>query len=302
MRDLRETHTLLLNLDRDVHELEGFLRGIALDGHIRQEEVESLRTWCRKRRDVHHVGPFAELIPLIEGAIADGVVDEEERADILWFCEQIRTPSIYYSVVTSDLQRLHGMLAGIAADGVVEAKELLALREWMDGAEKLRGTWPYDEIEGVIREVLADGKIDEHEHAFLAEFTREFLESRTKLVLEKRFDEELVRNGVCAADPEIEFAGKRFCFTGRSRVATREDMEAVVRRLGGTTLDHVTRELDTLVVAENRGRSWAVSCYGRKIEIAIALRKRGQSLAIVSEADFWEAAAERGVRPTPRAD
>jgi hypothetical protein len=300
VRDLKETRALLVNLDRDVHELEGLLRGIALDGRIVPEEVEALRDWCTKRRDVRDVGPFKELIPMIERTVAHGAVDEEERADILWFCEQLRTPSVYYSVATTDLQRLHGMLAGIGADGIVDERELRGLQDWMQGVKSLKGTWPYDEVEAIIREVLADGKIDEEEHKFLVAFTREFLGSTTKLVFERKFDEQLVRFGVCAAQPVIVFESKRFCFTGTSRVASRDEMESVVRRLGGTTIAHVTRELDWLVVAEERGQSWAFSCYGRKVEIAVELRKRGSHLAIVHEKDFWEAAAERGVKP-PRA-
>src|SRR5262245_55084079 len=107
MRSLRELRSLLQHLDRDVHELAGLVRGIAFDGHVVPAEVESLREWCRKRRDVRDVGPFAELVPRIERAVADGEVDAGERADILWLCDKLRTPSVYYSVAASDMQRLH---------------------------------------------------------------------------------------------------------------------------------------------------------------------------------------------------
>jgi hypothetical protein len=297
VRDFRETQALLVNLDRDVHELEGLLRGIALDGRVVPAEIESLREWCNRRRDVRDVGPFAEVIPLIEKAIAGGGLEEEARSDILWYCEQLRTPSVYYSVATSDLQRLHGMLAGIAADGIVDEKELRGLSDWMFATQSLRGTWPYDEVEKIVKDVLADGRIDDAEQKFLIAFTTDFLRSTTNLVIEKKFDDQLVRYGVCAAKPEIVFDSKRFCFTGTSRLASRDEMESIVRRLGGSNLEHVTRELDFLVVAAERGRSWAFSCYGRKVEIAVELRKRGSPLAIVNEDDFWAAAKERGVEP-----
>jgi hypothetical protein len=56
-------------------------------------------------------------------------------------------------------------------------------------------------------------------------------------------------------------------------------------------------ELDYLIVAAERSLSWAFSCYGRKVEAAMALRRAGARLAIVHETDFWDAAADCGVQP-----
>ena len=290
-------HTVAQDRDRDIHELEGLVRGIALDGRIVAAEAASLERWCARRQESHDRALFREARERIREAVSDGVLDQEERADLLHFCERIQSPSPFYSVATSDLQRLHGLLAGVAADGIVNEQELHGLRQWIDQTENLKGTWPYDEIDSLITMTLSDGRIDEQEHRFLLGFTREFLQSTRDLVLHSPFDEELVRFGVCAVQPEILFGGKRFCITGSSPRAQRRSIEAVIATLGGLPHPRVTKDLDYLIVAADRTLSWAFSCYGRKVEAAIALRKAGGRVALVHESDFWDAAADHGVQP-----
>jgi hypothetical protein len=290
-----EKFTGLARLDRDVHELEGLLRGIAADGRVLPQEVVALRRWCDQHDDADRMSPFDSLVPRVRAAIEDGVLTDDERADVLWLCERTRTPSAYYSVATSDMQRLHGVLAGIGADGAIVERELRSLREWMEGADHLRGTWPYDEIDGLITGVLSDGKIDEEEHRFLVAFTSEFLRATTNLVLESPFEESLIRFGVCASCPEIVFKDRRFCFTGESPAGARRHLEQVVAQLGGEPLPRVRADLDYLIVGAEGGKSWAFSCYGRKVEAAVKLRKSGARLTIAHEFDFWDAAADHGV-------
>ena len=40
---------------------------------------------------------------------------------------------------------------------------------------------------------------------------------------------------------------------------------------------------------------WAYSCYGRKIEEAMELRKSGAHVQIVNETDFWDAVWDNGL-------
>lgn len=283
------------NRDRDINELEGLIRGIALDGRIVPAESESLAAWCSRPHDRRLGGLFLEARVRVQEAISDGVLDEEERADILYFCENLKNPSPFYAVATADMQRLHGLLAGVGADGIVNEEELRGLRDWMEGAENLKGTWPYDEVDSVVTQVLSDGRIDEDEQKFLVAFTSDFLRSTNGLVLESPYQEDLIRHGICAMQPEVSFKGKVFCVTGSSPRASRREIEKVVASLGGRPHPRVVKDLDYLVVAAERSLCWAFSCYGRKVEAAMALRKTGARLTIVHENDFWDAAADLGV-------
>ena len=286
-------YTVASRRDRDINELAGLIQGIALDGIIVPREAIALEKWCSQDRNWRL---FNEARTRVLEAMSDGFLDEEERADILHFCERLKSPSPYYSVATADMQRLHGLLAGIAADGVVTAEELDGLREWMEAAENLKGTWPYDEVDSVITRVMSDGHIDADEHKFLIAFTQEFLQSTRGLVTEAPFEEELIRHGICAMQPEVSFPGKVFCVTGSSPRASRREIEGVIAQLGGKPHPRVVSDLDYLVVAAERTQSWAFSCYGRKVEAAMTLRRGGAAITIVHESDFWDAAEDNGVR------
>lgn len=292
-------YTVAPRRDRDINELAGLIHGIALDGRIVPREAIALEQWCAQDRNWRL---FKEVRHVVLDAVSDGFLDEEERADILHFCDLLRNPSPYYSVATADMQRLHGILAGIAADGLVAPEEMRGLQDWMETVENIKGTWPYDEVDSLITHVMRDGHIDPEEHKFVLAFAEGFLRSTANLVLEAPFDADLIRHGICAMQPEVSFRGKVFCVTGTSPRASRREIEAVIAQLGGKPHPRVVNELDYLVVAAERTYSWAFSCYGRKVEAAMKLRRAGVQLTVVHESDFWDAAEDNGVqRPALRA-
>jgi hypothetical protein len=157
-------------VDTAVHTLEGILKGIAIDGVITPKELDELRSWAVDNRKLIGSHPFSELIPKIDAALSDGVIDSEEQADILWVCQNLQSGSIYYDSVTSDIQRLQGILHGILADGVVTDAEIHQLSEWIEAHDHLKGCYPYDEIDAVLTAVLRDGAIDSTEREFLSQF------------------------------------------------------------------------------------------------------------------------------------
>lgn len=287
-------------VERELARLGGLLEGVALDGRVLPVEVAVLREWCEARRRLAATSPFREIVARLDAALADGVLDEEERADLLWLCDRARTSGAYWTVARSDMERLHGVLAGIGADRRVTDAEIGVLRTLLAASEELRASWPYAEIEAVLKRVLADGVVDEEEHRLLVAFTQSFLGRGPRSERESPIHEELVRFGVCAVRPKIEFEGRRFCVTGSSPRAARTEIARTVAALRGVPMLAVTRDVDYLVVDAPRGVAWAFSSHGRKMEEALALRQAGASLTMVHAEDFWDAAAERGATP-PRA-
>lgn len=282
-------------LDRDLHELEGIVRGIAIDGKINSDESRALSRWCATHEEAAFRSPFNELLPKIQDSIADGVLDLQEREDIEWLIARCRTPNEFYNVATSDMQRLHGVLAGVGADGVVNDREAHGLVDWLDNVACLRGCWPYDEIDSLLTRALADGKIDPQEHRVLLAFCQQFASEVAHLLVKTPFDEEFVRYGVCAVQPTILFDGRFFCATGTSPRRKRQDIYSAIAELGGIPQDNMSEQLDYLVVCDGGNRAWAFSSYGRKIERAMQMRRQGSRVAIVSEADLWDALEDRGV-------
>lgn len=287
-------YTTRSRLDRSINSLLGILEGIAIDGVINERERGFLEEWLRDHAEIAEAHPFNELMPLLVGAIADGRLDGEERADLHWLCDRLRSRE-FYDQTTGDLQRLQGVLGGISSDGRIDVAELRQLREWMDTHEHLRTCWPYDEVSALITGVLADGGIDPAEHellrAFFTEFTGQPADPESDGVLGSARP---AVSGLCATCPEIEFAGMRFCFTGESARFTREQLIETVTRLGGSVVSEVSGKVDYLIVGAEGNPCWAFACYGRKIEKAMELRKAGARIALVHESDFHDAVRDRG--------
>ena len=284
------------DVERELIRLAGLLQGIALDGRILPVELVELRAWCAARASAKAQSAFREVVAKVEAAIKDRVLDEDERADLLWMCARAQASNPYWTVVRSDMQLLQGVLAGIGADRRVTERELKLLRTLLASCSHLKGTWPYDEVDAVLRSVLADERIDEEEHRFLVAFTRSFLEAREGAALAANLSEELVRHGACAVNPDVQFLGRRFCVTGTSPAKVRAHLARIVADLGGEVVREVAPDVDYLVIDAPRDVAWTFSCHGRKVEQALALRQQGARIAIVHADDFWAAAGERGVR------
>lgn len=284
--------TGLSRLDKSINSLIGLIEGITIDGVINSSEEGLLRMWLAEHREYENIHPFNELIPVVDRAILDGILDEEERQDIKWLCERMLSTE-YYNEVTSSLQVLHGILGGIASDGKVTEDELKGLRDWLSDHEHLRTCYPYDEIDSLITSVMADGKVDENEHRVLQEFFSEFVSVLdNKTITAPLMTRDRVIKGVCAVCPEITFEGSSFCFTGESNHYTRSEFEKLVTKLGGKAVGSVSQKLNYLVIGSEGNKCWAYACYGRKVEKAVELRKEGVRLLIVHENDFHDALAD----------
>jgi hypothetical protein len=108
-------------------------------------------------------------------------------------------------------------------------------------------------------------------------------------VLDLPMSDELLRTGVCAATPAIEFPRRTFCFTGTPKKGTKKDLANATIDQGGLVVGNVRKDLNYLVVGGAGSECWAFACYGRKIEMAMSYRKEGLPIQLVHEFDFWDA-------------
>jgi hypothetical protein len=277
-------------LERSLNSLLGLIEGISIDGRVNPRELTMLRMWLEDHRDAAHFHPFNELVPVLQRAMDDGVLDQEEREDLTWHCERLRRAD-YFDTVTADLQRLHALVGGIAADIAISVEEMRAWSDWLQDHEHLATCWPYDEIQALTTRVLVDGRIDPSEHTMLLDFFTEFLavlDERT-VVRPMVFDGSGRIGALCAVAPAIVFANSTFCFTGASSRYKRAEFEDVVRRFGGEPIPGVTTKLNYLVIGAEGNPCWAFACYGRKVEKAAELRRKGAKVVLVHENDFHDA-------------
>lgn len=286
-------YTDRMNLDKAVHTLEGILRGVAIDSIITEAEARELIRWRDDHREFALRHPFTEIMPKLDAALQDGVISDEEKEDLLWVCGNLHTGNAYYDALTSDIQRLHGLLHGLLADGLLDDEEIRRLSDWANENQHLKGCYPFDEIDSVVTAILADGMIDEQERLQLKAFLEDFVTVHGAAP-EGMGTRHLAVCGVCAMCPDISFDDKSFCLTGESRKASRDEIARRVEAVGGRVIGNIREDLDYLIVCAEGNRCWAFSCYGRKVEKAVEYRRRGARVVIAHENDLWDAIADRG--------
>jgi hypothetical protein len=282
-------------LDKAVNTLLGILQGISFDSRIDGKEISLLDQWLRENSEFRNCHPFTELIPVLEESLLDECLEKEEYLDLLWICEKLRSTE-YYGATTADIQILHGILGGIISDGIITEPELKGLSAWISDHEYLAGCWPYDEIGSLVLGVLADKKIDEQEQRLLNDFFGEFIPGLAPVPAGYSSERGKSITGLCAVCPNVVFPGSIFCFTGSSPQHTRKDFCKIVEDRRGIASKSVNKDINYLVIGSGGNPCWAYACYGRKVEQAIDLRRKGHRLLLVHENDFLDAAAETNDR------
>lgn len=282
------------NFEKSIHTLEGILKGIAIDSVINEAEVRELNIWFKKHVEYSKKHPFSEVIPKVVAALKDGIISLEEKEDLLWLCNNLHADSLYYNTLTSDIQRLQGILQGLLADGQITDEEIRKLSDWISENEHLKGCYPFDEIDTLLTTILSDGKIEDEERLQLKSFLEDFIVVGG-VKHEKICPRLLTLPGICAMCPEIIFDNKLFCLTGESPKATKTDIALKIEDIGGKVIENVRKDLDYLVVLADGNSCWAFSCYGRKVEKAMNYRKNGLHIIIAHENDLWDAIADKVV-------
>lgn len=279
-------------LHKAINTLRGLVAGITTDAKINVNEIEELTNWCLLHAHLESKHPFNELLPKIRNAYQDGILDESEASDIIWLCNNFVSDSKYYELQASSLQFLFGLLHGIMADEVITDDEIKKLNEWLIANDFLEGTYPFDEIRSLVSSILLDGIITNEERDILMALIGEFIDTSVSYNINKKILDELKEkyslSGICSNCKEIDFSDKLFCFTGKSSRSSRNEIAATIEQLGGIFKDRIVKDTAFLVVGIEGNPCWIYSCYGRKIEQAVEMRKNGSKIKIISEIDFWD--------------
>jgi NAD-dependent DNA ligase len=279
--------------DKALHELNGILIGIAIDEKINQKEIQELQSWIKTYHNILNYYPYKEIYEVILNAIEDNIIDDEEKQNLEWITNKYINSSVYYDVVTSDIQRLQGIFHGILSDNIITDEEVIKLDAWLEDNSHLIGHYPYDEVCSLITSILADHKITDEEKNHLKVFFSEFILEDTNSIIDfdeiQKLKQSISFAGVCTTNPQISFRNKQFCFTGKSNKSNRDEIIKTIKSLDGIYINSVSSKTNYLVYGDGGSPCWAYSCYGRKVEQAVNLRKKNHGIQIVYESDFWDA-------------
>ncbi len=179
------------------------------------------------------------------------------------------------------VDELIGLAKGIAADGLINTKEVEFLQKWLGANLHITHHPMIHTLFGRVTEVLEDGIVDEDEKTELLD-TLNALSSRDFELGEAMKATTLP---LCDPAPELSFLNKRYAFTGTFLFGKRKACETSVHARGGET-GAITKKTNVLVIGTYATDSWKHSSFGKKILKACEYRDNGIPISIVSE-EHW---------------
>lgn len=296
-------------IKKTIERLYGIIEGISIDCTVNDKEIAALHNWMNSHEFLHHTEPFKGLTALLRDILADGVIDADEREELIEWCADTINDKGFVEGFTPAARRLHGIFSGIMCDQTIKTEELEGLQDWLLDYEEFLGWWPFNDLSKQIKSILKDGKIDKEEHEQLQIFFNDFAEH---IIDDPAIhDDEYWMNqhvaspcpvfqsikSICEKEPNIKFKDHSFCFTGPAATGKRKDLFTVVQQLGGHPENSAVTTLDYLVIGAQASPAWVYSTYGRKIEKVINRQRENPRCPtmIINEYDFVSAVtAKRG--------
>lgn len=185
------------------------------------------------------------------------------------------------------VDELIGICKGVLADGRVEKGEAEFLMAWMERNRDAANMWPGSVLYPRIARMLEDDVLDEDEQGQLLDLLMDSTGERSVLALKAQHENLSATLPLTKPAPKIEHDYRSFCFTGKLLSCSRRECEKTVESLGGVFKNTVSFDLDYLVIGRIGSSDWLHTTHGTKIQKAVKLRDEGSSVAIVSE-EHWQ--------------
>ena len=186
-------------------------------------------------------------------------------------------------MMDSYIAELVGIVRGVVADGKVSSEEATHLVEWTRAHPGVAERWPADMLSRRLEEIFRDGRVDARERRLLESILGQLAENTSGLP-GLATDLPLDR-----PEPAVHFPGRTFVFGGEMAYGPRRACEREVEDLGGACERAVTRRTDFLVIGALAAEDWSQEGFGDLVDDVVTLRQRGARIAIISEAR-WAAA------------
>ena len=147
-----------MNYSEKMSELLGILKSINYDDVINDMEIDALKKWIETNESSKDPR-YQEIISKLNKILEDNVITESEKKEIIEISEQ------YYKLGNSfdGTAELMGIVEGIISDNEINLKEVENLNKWMAKNTQLSGTYFYEHLNKVVKEVLVDGILDDNE-------------------------------------------------------------------------------------------------------------------------------------------
>ncbi|AMW79764.1 hypothetical protein AMD27_13230 [Acinetobacter sp. TGL-Y2] len=267
--------------DKNINSFLGFIEGIAIDGKINVKEIEAIIEWHNSLAELHD--PHFERLfkKLSEITTVDGISDEEKNN--FFKVLQLFKSNEFYKKHTADVQRLHGILAGLVCDRSLTISELSFLNLWLKDNDHLEDDLLYQEVFTALKPLRINKDLTDAQISSINKLIARYVDvdnhGQLKKVVESEDNPDFYKG-------QLQLEDAVYCFTGASSRFKKSEWKDLVQNNGAKFVDDMTMSVNYLVICNKGNTAWAHVSYGRKFEQAKKWQKDGVNIKIITEDDF----------------
>jgi len=270
--------------DKEVNVFLGFIEGLILDDTINLDEIEAIQFWMNSNPDVYCNFPFDQIIKgLSQISDQNGLITNKD--DFLKVLH-ILTSKKFYAKNTSDIHRLHGILAGLVCDKTLNIYEMKALNQWLKDHDYLEEDIFFQEIFTTLRPVRTKDELTDLDVLNALKQIKKYVDIDQHGILRTSIDK---NDNPDFYKGELNLENALYCFTGTSSRFKKKDWKNLVENNGAKFIDDMTTGVNYLVICDKGNKAWAHVSYGRKFEQAKKWQSQGHNIKIITEDDFVKA-------------
>lgn len=179
-----------------------------------------------------------------------------------------------------------GLVRGVIADGKVSTDEAERLSEWARENPEIATRYPANLLARRLERIFMDGRADRRERDRLADVLSQLAENPSGFGGGYPLATDLP---LTEPAPEVVFEGQTFVFGGAMAYGPVHACEREVRERGGTCERTINRRTDYVVIGAMAANDWSQAAFGHLVDEVVQYAERGVPIAVISE-EHWAAA------------
>ena len=188
--------------------------------------------------------------------------------------------------VEQGLAEMVGLVRGVIADGKVSEEEAQRLSEWTKENPEIATRYPANLLARRLERIFMDGRVDSSERTRLGAMLAQLAENPTGFGGGDPLATDLP---ITQPPPDLSFEGQTFVFGGELAYGPTHACEREVMELGGMCEQSVSRRTDYLVIGSVGSNEWSQASFGSLVDEVVQYRARGVPIAVITEEHWTEA-------------
>ena len=188
--------------------------------------------------------------------------------------------------IEQGLAEMIGLVRGVIADGKVTEEEAQHLSEWTRENPEIATRYPANLLSRRLERIFMDGRVDGRERKRLGAMLAQLAATPSEFGGDFALATDLP---ITRPEPEVVFEGQTFVFAGAMAYGPTHACEREVLELGGSHERVVNRRTDYVVIGALAAHDWSQGSFGSRVDEVVQYRSRGVPIAVITE-EHWAAA------------